>query len=700
MSAEADTLNAVPVGDVDQHEPPSRWKLLSTTLKAQRRNLIIGSVIGLLWMVGKISVPILVRFSIDKGIEQGDYLWLWVILIAIAGVCVGTFTALRRFFAFREARWTETRLREQMFNHIMSLHVGYHDRAQTGQLMSRSSSDLQQVQSFVVMIPITISNLSMVLAASVILFISDWRLALVALAPLPFVNVAGRRFSQSIHPAVLQIQAEQAELATVVEESVGGVRVIKGFGAEEVQSKRLRKEAADIRGVSIQAARIRAKYLPAIDLLPQLGLVAVLGFGGLQVINGNLTVGQLVQFNFYVALLVGPLRMLGMTIAFAQRAGAALERVNEVLDTAPIVTDPPNPRRLPDLERAGAVTFQGVRFGYDAAAPVLDGFDLDLTPGQSVALVGGTGSGKSTVARLLVRFYDVDAGSVSIDGVDVRDLALHDARRAVGIVFEDTLLFHDSVAANIAFAKPDADQETIERAARLAGAHDFIMGLPGAYGTMLGERGYSLSGGQRQRIAIARAILADPRVLVLDDATSAVDPSKEHEIRSAMSTVMDGRTTIVIAHRPGTIALADTVVLLDEGRVMASGPHQELLDTNARYREVLAAMTAEDDERRAELAREVGLERVGAGRRHHTGGGRLMFGVGAVSEEDKLDAEEAKKVLRRAARLALPFKKTILGALCFTAVSTLGVVMGPVILGWAIDNGITPPVTRRCCATR
>jgi ATP-binding cassette subfamily B protein len=602
------------IGGPDERRP-TRWRLLRSTLKAQRRNLIIGSVIGLLWMLGKIAVPILVRYSIDKGIEQGDYLWLWVMMIALAGVCVGTFTALRRFFAFREARWTETRLREQMFNHIMSLHVGYHDRAQTGQLMSRSSSDLQQVQSFVVMIPITISNMSMIVAASVILFVSDWKLALVALAPLPFVNVAGRRFSQSIHPAVLQVQAEQAELATVVEESVGGVRVIKGFGAEGVQAERLRKEADDIQGVSIQAARIRAKYLPAIDLLPQLGLIAVLAFGGLQVINGALTVGQLVQFNFYVALLVSPLRMLGMTIAFAQRAGAALERVNEVLDTAPVITDAEHPVELPDLDRVGAVTFRDVRFGYDPAAPVLDGFDLDLAPGQSVALVGATGSGKSTIARLLVRFYDVDAGSVSIDGVDVRDLSLHDARRAVGIVFEDTLLFHDSVAANIAFAKPDAEDATIERAARLAGAHDFIMGLPEAYDTMLGERGYSLSGGQRQRIAIARAILADPRVLVLDDATSAVDPSKEHEIRSAMSTVMDGRTTIVIAHRPGTIALADTVVLLDGGRVVASGPHQQLLESEARYREVLAAMSAEDDERRARLAAEAGTDRIAVDQR-------------------------------------------------------------------------------------
>jgi ATP-binding cassette, subfamily B, bacterial len=594
-----DTITAAVVPD--DAPAPGRWKLLWSTLQAQRKNLIIGSAVGLLWMACKVSVPILVRYSIDRGIEQGEMLWLWVTLIAISGVAVGTFTALRRFYAFREARWTETRLRERLFNHILSLHVGYHDRAQTGQLMSRSSSDLNQIQSFVVMIPITLSNFSMIIAVSVILFLTDWKLALVALAPLPFVNIAGRRFSHSIHTAVLQVQAEQAELATVVEETVGGIRVVKGFGAEDVQSTRLRKEADDIQAVSIDAAKIRAKYLPAIELLPQLGLIAVLAFGGMQVINGTLTVGQLVQFNFYVALLVSPLRMLGMTIAWAQRAGAALQRVNEILDTAPIITDPERPLHLPPAEHAGAVTFRGVRFGYDPSAPILDGFDLDLAPGQSVALVGATGSGKSTVARLLVRFYDVDDGRVSIDGIDVRDLSLHDIRRAVGIVFEDTLLFHDSVAANIAFAQPDAPTESIEQAARLAGAHDFIMGLPEAYDTMLGERGFSLSGGQRQRIAIARAILADPRVLILDDATSAVDPSKEHEIRSAMSTVMDGRTTIVIAHRPGTIALADTVILLDGGRVVASGPHQELLDREPRYRDVLAAMEAADEDERADL---------------------------------------------------------------------------------------------------
>ena len=569
--------------------------MLATTLRAQRRNLIIGTLVGLVWMVGKISVPILVRFGIDRGIEDGDMLWLWASLVAVAGVLAGTFTALRRFYAFREARWTETRLRERLFSHIMSLHIGYHDRSQTGQLMSRSSSDLTQIQAFVVMIPITLSNLAMIAAVAVILFATDPWLALVALAPLPLVNIAGRKFSESIHPAVLAVQAEQADLATVVEESVGGVRVIKGFGAEEVQSAKLRKEADDIQRESIKAARIRAKYLPAIDLLPQLGLIAVLGFGGMQVINGDLTLGQLVQFNFYVALLVAPLRMLGMTIAWGQRAAVALQRVNEVLEISPEVVDPPNPVELPLVGPLGAVRFAAVDFGYAPELPVLVGFDLSLAAGESVAIVGATGSGKSTVARLLVRFYDVDGGSVSIDGVDVRQLKVHDVRRAVGIVFEDTLLFHDSVAANIAFAEPEATQDQIERAARLAGAHDFIMGLPDAYETVLGERGFSLSGGQRQRIAIARAILADPRVLVLDDATSAVDPSKEHEIRAAMTTVMQGRTTIVIAHRPGTIALADTVVLLDGGRVVASGTHDHLLVSEPRYRDVLAAMAREPE---------------------------------------------------------------------------------------------------------
>jgi ATP-binding cassette, subfamily B, bacterial len=575
------------------------WKYLVDALSRQRRGLALGIAVGLVWTAGKVLIPQLTRHAIDSGIERGGSVVGWAVLIGLTGLLTGTFTALRRYIAFRESRLTETRMRERLFDHILGLHIGYHDRAQTGQLMSRSSSDLNQVQAFVVMIPLTISNFALVAGVVVILFITDPFLALVALAPLPLVNITAKRFSSAIHPAVLAVQAEQAQLATVVEETIAGVRVIKGFGAEQVQSEKLRAEADDIQRVSVQAARVRSRFLPAIDLLPSLGLIAVLGIGGHRVLDGQMTVGELVAFNFYVALLVWPLRTIGMTLAWGQRAAAALERVHEVLGTVPEIRDPARPMALPDAPPVGAVMFRDVTFGYDTGdetgRPVLDGFTLELAAGESAALVGATGSGKSTVARLLLRFYDPQRGTVEIDGVDVRDVAVHDVRRAVGVVFEDTLLFHDTVAANIAFADPTADSTRIEAAARLAGADDFVVELPDGYDTLIGERGYSLSGGQRQRIAIARAIVADPRILVLDDATSAVDPSKEHEIRAAMQTVMHGRTTLVIAHRPATIAIADIVVLLDEGRVAATGTHGELLATNQRYRDVLAAMDRRND---------------------------------------------------------------------------------------------------------
>jgi len=572
------------------------WPILRALLKRQRAGLLAGMLIGLVWSAGKVAVPILTREAIDNGINGDDSLLRWSLLIAAAGVLAGTFTALRRWYAFRESRSTEMALREQLYEHIQRLHVGYHDRIQTGQLMSRASSDLTQIQAFVVMIPITASNLAMVAAIVVLLTMSSPLLALIALAPLPLLNVLSVRFSRRIHPAVLAVQQEQAQLATVVEEAVSGVRVIKGFGAEKVTADRLLVEADDIRKVSLEAARIRSAFLPGLDLLPNLGLIAVLAIGGHKLLRGEISYGQLIEFIQYIGLLIFPLRNLGMTVAFGQRAAAALLRVDEVLSMSPLVADPPEPKVLPPVEPGGAVHFEHVSFGYDNGVAVLEDFDLAIEAGTSVAIVGGTGSGKSTLARLLVRFYDVERGSIRIDGVDVRDLRLGDLRRAVSIVFEDTFLFHDSVAANIAFARPDAEPDDVERAARLAGAHDFILELPDGYDTMLGERGYSLSGGQRQRIALARAITSDPRVLVLDDATSAVDPSKEHEIREAMATVMQGRTTIVIAHRPGTIALADTVVLLDRGRVAATGSHDALLATNSRYREVLAAWAEHDDD--------------------------------------------------------------------------------------------------------
>jgi ATP-binding cassette subfamily B protein len=591
------------IGTAQGPPAPERtpWRLLTGLLAEQKRGLIAGVLVGLAWAAAKVSIPSLIRSAIDQGISGNEPLLKWSLIIGGVGLAAGIFTGWRRWLAFRESRTTECRLRDRLYNHIIRLHIGYHDHAQTGQLMSRASSDLQQLQAFVVMIPLVLSNLFQLIAILVLLVSSDPLLALFALAPLPFVNVSARRFSTKIHPAVMAVQMRQAALATVVEETVSGVRVVKGFGAEGVQAGKLGREADQIRDVSLDAARIRSRFLPAIDVLPSIGLILVLAVGGHRVLNGQMTIGQLIQFDASVLLLIWPMRNIGMTLATGQRAAVALQRVQQVLSTQADVCDPQHPARLLDGAPGtglGRVSFHNVTFGYDAERIVLDGFDVEIPGGTSVAIVGATGSGKSTITRLMLRFYDVQQGGIELDGCDLRTLSLHDLRHAVGVVFEDTLLFHDTVAANIAFADPDADDERIVAAARLAGAHDFITALPDGYETLLGERGFSLSGGQRQRIAIARAILADPRVLILDDATSAVDPSKEHEIRDAMATVMRDRTTIVIAHRPGTIALADTVLLLDGGRVAAQGTHAELLASNAAYRDVLAtwAASTEDDD--------------------------------------------------------------------------------------------------------
>jgi ATP-binding cassette subfamily B protein len=594
-SIESDTEVAARL-EFEESQRSDGWRLLRAALKMQRRNLLLGALVGILWASFKVAVPQMTKYAINDGIEKNGPLLRWALIIAGLGVLTGVLSGMRRYIAFRESRWAEMQFRERLFAHVLNLDIGYHDKAQTGQLMSRASSDLMQIQGFIVMIPITLSNVIQIIAVTTILFITDPILAVVALAPLPFVNFAARRFSHRIHPASIAVQAEQAQLANVVEESVSGVRVVKGFGAEQVQFEKLEKEADDILRESMKAARIRSSFMPAIDVLPALGLVAVLGIGGHRVLNGDLSIGDLVAFNVYLTLLIWPLRNIGMIVALGQRAAAALVRINEVMTTKSQIVEAAEPKKLPTSsnETLGAVKFDKVVFGYNPDFPVLRNFNVEIKGGESIAIVGATGSGKSTIARLLLRFYDTQSGHVFIDGIDVRKLKLSDLRQQIGLVFEDTVLFNDSVRNNIAFAKPNSSSADIEGAAKLSGAHDFIFQLPHGYDTVIGERGFSLSGGQRQRIAIARAIVADPRVLVLDDATSAVDPSKEGEIREAMKTVMTGRTTIVIAHRPGTIALADRVILLDDGKVAAVGTHDGLVASNARYREVLANMSNVD----------------------------------------------------------------------------------------------------------
>jgi ATP-binding cassette subfamily B protein len=554
----------------------------------------LGVAAGLGWTIARVSVPTIARYGINAISGTGSRsLGFWVTLLIVAGVFQAIFTGLRRYAAFRLALRVETDLRMRLVAHLQRLHFAFHDDAQTGQLMANANSDIMQVQNVVLLIPLTIASTLTMITVIVLLLLRSVGLAFFALAALPLLQFAAARFSHRMFPIGMAQQDALAAYSSVVEESVTGVRVVKGFGAEARQVARLDVEAERVYDRSIAAARLRAWFLPLIDLLPALGLVGILWFGGHQVLSGHLTVGDIVAANLYVYMLIWPLRMLGMLLGQIPRAVAAAARIDHVLETEPRIVNVSHPVPLRE-GGGGELRFDGVRFGYGRGHPVLDDLDLHIAAGEAVALVGATASGKSTVARLVPRFYDVEAGSITIDGVDVRAADLHEVRRAVGIVFEDTFLFTQSVRDNIAFADPETPIDRVRWAARLAGADEFISQLPDGYDTLVGQHGYTLSGGQRQRVAIARAVLADPRILILDDATSSVDPSKEHEIRAALGEVMRGRTTLIIAHRPATIALADRVVLLDAGRAVASGSHDELLRTNAAYRAVLARAEVEE----------------------------------------------------------------------------------------------------------
>ena len=569
------------------------WRLMREAVRAHPRLMILGIVAGLVWAVARVSVPLLAGAAIDHGIAEGRTGLTLALTAAIIGVgavqAVGT--GLRRYAAFGLAWRVETDIRMKLVAHLQRLHFAFHDQAQTGQLMAYANTDIQQINNVVLLVPLTIASTLQMLAVVVILLLRSPGLALFALGLLPLLNFSATRFNHRMYPVGMQLQQELSDVSGVVEESVTGIRVVKGFGVERMQRARLSSEAESVYDRSMDQARLRGNFMPLIDFLPTLGLVGILWYGGHQVLQHHLTVGDIVSANLFVLMLIWPLRMIGMLIGQLPRSAAAGGRIDSILSTDPAINDAPNARPLPD--GSGTVRFERVTFGYGRGPAVLDGLDLVIEGGEAVALVGATASGKTTVARLIPRFYDVHAGHVRIDGADVRDVRLNGVRRSVGLVFEDTFLFSDSVRNNIAFADPEAPTEAVVRAAKLAGADEFVRELPEGYDTVIGEHGYSLSGGQRQRIAIARAVLADPRILILDDATSSVDPTKEHEIRAALAEVMRGRTTIIIAHRPATIALADRVVLIDEGKVVADGTHDRLLATSPRYREVLARAAVE-----------------------------------------------------------------------------------------------------------
>jgi ATP-binding cassette subfamily B protein len=568
------------------------WRFVRAVVRAQAGGVAGAVVAGLLWQTGAVAAPLIVKYAIDRAIVPRDRhaLLLWLVALLGVGLLELAAGAMRHIYAIRNRSAADARVRDAIFAHALRLDASYHDRVGPGELMSRASSDAEHVARMMDAIGHTIGYALTVVAVSVVMLAIDVRLALVVLIPVPLVSVAAWLYSQRYDTRTRRLQEAWAWAATLVEETVSGIRVVKGLGAGDALSSRFRRRSDEIVRRALDVARLDAVFNPVLETLPLVGIAAVLWLGGRRVIAGDLSIGSFVAFNAYVVMLVWPLRILGQRVSTLQKALAASARITEVLETEPRLGEPRHPREL-DGPVCGDVRLEGVRFGHEGERPVLDGLDLHVAPGESVALVGATGSGKSTVAGLLARLYDPDGGRVLLDGRDLRELRLADVRRAVALVFEETFLFTDTVRENIRFGRPDADDEAVAHAAELAGAAAFVTTLPESYETVLGERGFSLSGGQRQRIAIARAILADPAVLVLDDATSAVDATKEHEIRAALAQVMRDRTTIVIAHRPATIALADRVAVLEDGRIAEEGTHAELVRRSARYRALLALET-------------------------------------------------------------------------------------------------------------
>jgi ATP-binding cassette subfamily B protein len=512
---------------------------------------------------------------------------VWAVAIIVAGLARLALSAARRLVAGRVSLAVEVDLREGIYNALQALELSFFDRQQTGQLMSRATVDLQAVRFFLGygLIFIAQSILTIALAA-VAMFALQPALAALSLAPVPFVIVIAWMYGRVSRPALQEAQQRIAELTADAEENVSGVRVIKAFAQEERQLHRFEHSVARVFDQQMHANRIQARYTPLISFLPNLGLALILLIGGRDVINGSLTIGAFTAFYAYLLMLISPMRTLGYMLSAAQRATASGARIFQVLDRAPRITSPENAPALPD--GPGRVSLRNVSLTFDGAAqPALRNVDLEIEPGRTVALVGAMGAGKTALVSLLPRLYEVSSGSVRIDGADVRSVDLGSLRRAIALVTDDPFLFSATIHDNIAYARPDATREEVQRAAEVAQAAGFIEALPNGYETLVGERGLTLSGGQRQRIAIARAVLANPRILVLDDATSSVDASTEQEIKRALGEVMAGRTTFVIAHRLSTIALADEIVVLEHGRVVAHGIHDDLLDESDLYREIV-----------------------------------------------------------------------------------------------------------------
>ena len=556
-----------------------------------------------------VLIPLLIGATVNAiESEHRDDILPLVLALLGAGILRLLLTVGRRLIAGTVSLAVEFDLRQRFYEHLQELELGFFDSQQTGQLMSRATVDLQSIRFFLGYGLIWVSQSALtILFAAVAMFVLDPLLALLALAPVPFLVATATRYSRRNRPAEQEVQQRVGEVTAGAEESISGIRIVKAFARERHVLDQFRHSVNRVFEQSMVSARLQSFYTPLMGFLPNLGLAAVLLVGGNQVISGDIKAGELAAFVSYIAMLSGPVRWLGMSLSMAQRATASGNRMFEILDREPSMQGPPGAPPLP--EGRGRVSLQRVTLRYDGSEPALTGVDLEVAPGRTVALVGPTASGKTSLVGLLARLYDPTEGRIVIDGADIKEVDLTSLRREIAFVADESFLFSDTVAANIAYARPDATQEQIEAAARRAQAHDFITQLPDGYETVVGERGLTLSGGQRQRVAIARALLAEPRILILDDATSSVDARTEAQIKAGLREAMEGRTTFIVAHRLSTISLADEIVVMDRGRIVDRGTHEELLERCPLYEEIAekgledSVYLQRDLEEREELAR-------------------------------------------------------------------------------------------------
>ena len=571
-------------------EPPryrDTFARLMGFLRPYKVSLIVSIVLAVASQTAAIALIWLTGAVIDKALATHDRQMLWILVGAVLaiGFARAALMAGRRLISGRQALAVEMDMRRDLYAHLIRLSFGFYDRHQTGQLMSRATVDLQGVRFFLGYgLIFFFQNAITVLSVTVVLLVFNWKLALIALAITPVLVAVAYRYSHVAHPTLREVQQKLADVATVAEENIVGVHVVKSFAQEPQESAKFHARSEAVFQQTLRANRQRALYVPFISWVPLLAQGAVLLVGARMVTSGELSIGEFVSFNLYLGMLVTPLRSLGMWIGQSQRATASGERIFQVMDEPEEIAERPDSVELPPGE--GELRFEDVRFEYLEGRPVLDGVMLDVPAGRTVALIGQTGAGKTTLTSLVPRFYDVTSGRVLVDGADVRDVTLTSLRRAIGVISQDPFLFSASVRENITFGAPDLDEAEVERIARLAQAHEFVAELPDGYDTVIGERGITLSGGQRQRLAIARALAVDPRILILDDATASVDATTEARIRVGLREAMRNRTTLIIAHRLSTIALADEIVVLDEGRIAARGTHDELLETTPVYRDI------------------------------------------------------------------------------------------------------------------